>query len=452
MKNKLKNILLTAAVFAVAGCAKNLDTHPSTSIDQNDALKTSDDVKVSLVGTYRDLGVSSFYGGRVFMFPELLGNFNDVDWAGTYQGVTQIYNKSIPIDNGFVSDTWLAGYRVINDANNVLSAINVVDEGDRDKVQGEAEFLRACAYFDLVRNFAKAWNDGSPTSNPGVPIVLTPTTGIDESNKIARNTVAEVYAQVLSDLTDAEAKLPETNGFFASKMTAEAMLARVYLQQGDYAKAATKANAAIAIAEDNDYHLMDYYPDAFPYQGGSDNTPEDIFAMQVTTSSGANSFNEFYSPYNRGEITITDAHIDLYEPDDQRLDLFYSISGSEYTGKFDDLYGNVHIIRLAELYLIRAEANFRMGTSVGASPAEDIKTIRRRVGLEDISAADLTLADILKERKLELAFEGFTLNDIKRLQTGVGNILAWNSPKLIYPIPKREIQVNPKLTQNEGYQ
>lgn len=451
MKNKLKNILLAASILAVAGCAKNLDTKPSTSIDQKDALKTSDDVKVSLVGAYADMGVSNFYGGRVFMFPELLGNFNDVDWSGTYQGVTQIYNKAIPVDNSFVASTWLAGYRAINDVNNVLGAISVVDEGDRDRVQGEAEFIRGSAYFDLVRNFAKAWNDGTPTSNDGVPIVLTPTTGIDESSKVKRNTVAEVYDQVIKDLTDAEAKLPETNGFFASKITADAMLARVYLQQQDYAKAAAKASAAISLAENNGYHLMNKYADAFPSDNGSDNTPEDLFAMQVTTSSGANSFNEFYSPYNRGEITITDDHLGLYENGDERLKLFYSISGSTYTGKFDDIYGNVHIIRLAEMYLIRAEANFRMGTSAGATPAADINTIRRRVGLDDIAAGELTLEDILKERKLELAFEGFTLNDIKRLETGVGNILAWNSPKLIYPIPLREIRVNPNLTQNEGY-
>src|SRR5436305_8245351 len=126
--------------------------------------------------------------------------------------MTQIFNESIPVDNSFIANTWAAGYRAINDVKNVLGAIAVVDAGDKDKVQGEAEFIRGSAYFDLVRLFAKAWNDGDPSANLGVPIVLLPTKGIDESSKVKRNTVSQVYTQVINDLTDAEAKLPVTNG------------------------------------------------------------------------------------------------------------------------------------------------------------------------------------------------------------------------------------------------
>ena len=122
--------------------------------------------------------------------------------------------------------------------------------------------------------------------------------------------------------------------------------------------------------------------------------------------------------------------------------------GNNYTRKHLDRYGNVPIIRLAEMYLTRAEANFRNNTAVGAAPLSDINSIRTRVGLPALSS--LTLDAITKERYLELAFEGHNLHEAKRLQKSVG-ANNWNSPKLILPIPQREMDVNKSLVQNEGY-
>jgi hypothetical protein len=113
-----------------------------------------------------------------------------------------------------------------------------------------------------------------------------------------------------------------------------------------------------------------------------------------------------------------------------------------------DRFGDVPVVRLSEMYLTRAEANQRNTTAVGATPLSDVNAIRTRAGLPALTA--VTLADILKERKLELAFEGQFLPDAKRTQTAVGT-LAWNSPKLIMPIPQREMDVNKQLVQNEGY-
>ncbi|HSC37515.1 MAG TPA: RagB/SusD family nutrient uptake outer membrane protein, partial [Chitinophagaceae bacterium] len=262
--------------------------------------------------------------------------------------------------------------------------------------------------------------------------------------------VADVYAQVIKDLTDAEAKIPAKNGFYASKVSAAALAARVYLQKGDYANAVQAANRAITTGIANGFAMKTVYADAFP-NNVSANTTEDIFAMQVTTSSGNNSFQTFFSANSRGDIQVNPAHTALYETGDARLNLFYTSGGSKYTGKFDYLYGNVHIIRLAEMYLVRAEANFRLGTATGDSPLNDINlVIRARVKLPPLTAGQLTLAAILKERKLELAFEGASIHDIKRTQGAVG-ALPWNSPKLIYPIPIREIRANPNLSQNTGY-
>src|SRR6476619_6747507 len=153
----IKTVLVSSLITAVS-CNKELDTTPTQSIDEKNALLTSSDVKVALVGAYSDFGTANFYGGRVFMEADLLGDDNEMDWTGTYQQLTQIKNKTIPVDNSFVANVWLAGYKAINDVNNVLSALNVVTKNDTARVAGEAKFIRGASYFELVKRFARAWN------------------------------------------------------------------------------------------------------------------------------------------------------------------------------------------------------------------------------------------------------------------------------------------------------
>ena len=440
-------------LVAATSCSKSLDTKPTSSIDQTEALKTSDDVSVALVGAYHDMGSANLYGGGAAVTAELLGDYNELNWTGTFQGMTQIKNKDIPVDNYFITGTWLDAYKAINDVNNILASLDVVDAASRDRVEGEAKFIRAACYFELVRLYGKSWNDGDPKSNPGVPLVFKPTGSVGEADKVSRSSVAEVYTQVLKDLSDAEAKLPSENGFYANRAAAAGLIARVALQQGDHTTAAAAADRAINAVLAAGGGLARSYAAAFPNPyppAPVSNTLEDVFAIQVNTSSGTNSFQTFFSALGRGDIQIKDAHLALYEPGDDRLSLFYTSGGSVFTGKFDNVYGNVHVIRLAEMYLTRAEANFRNSSAVGATPLEDINTLRKRVGLPDLSQGQLDLNAILSERKLELAFEGFNLHDIKRTKDAVGS-LSYNSPKLVFPIPKREITVNPNLVQNEGY-
>lgn len=457
MKNKIFYILISVAAFAFASCNKQLDTKPTSSIDVNDVFKTSGDVTGALVGAYADLGDDDLYGGQIFIGADLLGDSDQLNWSGTYEEFTQAHNKALTVSNSFCASTWLQGYKTINDVNNVLAHLDIVVDADKDRVEGEAKFIRGSVYFDLVRMYGKAWNDGDPSSNLGVPLILTPTSLISDSSKVKRSTVTQVYAQAISDLTDAAQKCItpsyDDHYIFATSIAAYGMLARVYLQQQDYANALSAENKAIQQAEDNGFHLMSTYAAAFPSAdppAAIPNTPEDIFDIQVNATSGLNAFNEYYSAEQRGDIQIEDASLNLYDPNDDRLNLFYESSGSIYTGKFENYYGNVRIMRLAELYLTRAECNFRLGSSVGAKPVNDINMIRERVDLNDYTSGNLTLDDILKERGLELDYEGFTLHDEKRLEKNVG-ILPWNSPKLIYPIPQREIYANSNLTQNDGY-
>lgn len=452
-KTYIYNLIFASMLLAaVSSCKKALDVDPVDTIEQSQALLTSKDVEVALVGTYSALGSRNFYGGRPFLMADFLANTDAIEWYGTYEELTQTINKSILKTNTFVDNIWAAGYTTINDANNVLSALSKVDAAKKNKVEGEAKFIRGAAYFDLVRLFGKAYNDGSPATNLGVPIVLTPTTAVTDASYVSRATVAAVYAQAIADLTDAEAKLPATNGFFATKYAAAGMLARIYLQMGNFAAAAAAANRVIA---SNSYSLTPAFIDAFPVMGSTPgvNTTEDVFSIQVTTLTGFNGYNEFYgsSTYGgRGDAVIAQSWIDnTYAVNDDRINAFYD-DGDMYTSKYANPYGNVSVMRLSEMYLIRAEANVRLAPAApvgGRTPLQDLAVVRGRAGLTTTTA---TLANILNERKLELAFEGFALHDAKRTQTNIGSI-AWNSNALVFPIPQREMDANKNLAQNPGY-
>lgn len=453
-KINIYNLMLTAFLITVtASCKKSLEISPLNSVEQEKAFQSSKDIEVALVGAYSDMGSRNFYGGRPFIMADFLGDVNGIEWYGTYQDITQTYNKSILKSNDIVNSVWSLGYATINDVNNVISAIDKVEASKKNKVEGEAKFIRGASYFELVKLFAKAYNDGSPTTNLGVPLVLTPTKAITEESFVTRSTVDAVYKQIILDLTDAETKLPATNGFFATKGAAAAMLARVYLQMGSFAEAANAANRVIS---SNNYTLKANYIDAFPVSGSvaASNTSEDIFAMQVNALTGYNGYNELYGAaiFNgRGDAVISNAWMTNYEAGDDRINSFYTSGGDRFTSKYANNFGNVPIIRYAEMFLIRAECNQRLLPAApigGQTPTQDLTTIRARVNLPTVTA---TLANILKERKLELAFEGgFFLHDAKRTQTNIASI-SWNANALVFPIPQREIDANKNLVQNPGY-
>ena len=447
---------LSTVLIMLSACNKQLELKPYQQIQQNQAILTAQDVQITLVGAYNRAGLADLYGGGTFIYADLMATQTVINWQGTFQGLTQIVDQSIPVDNTFINSTWSDGYQVINQANNVLANLNKVGTGDAARTEGEAKFLRGLTYFDLVRLYGKAWNDGSPTSNLGVPIVLTPTTIITSASYVARATVAQVYQQAITDLTDAENKLPETNSFYANKYSAAAILSRLYLQMGDYVNAAAEANKVILSKK---FHLNDVYSDEFPYPNQTavhvDNTPEDIFAIQVTGQQGVNNFNTYYASADnagRGDIIIKDGFLGEFDAGDTRLVMYNLDSGGVLRcDKFDNPDGNVRIIRLAEVYLIRAEANLNTGavTTPGNSPLDDINLIRSRAGLSKLIT--VTLNAILKERRRELAFEGgFFLHDAKRLKQIVG-ALPYSSNKLVFPIPLQDINANPKLVQNPGY-
>ncbi len=448
MKQISSVISFVALMLFSAACDQLLDLEPYQSISEDITLESDLNVKKVLNGAYTQFDDPSIYGGCILRNAELLGAGGECLWTGTYTGPRQIFNKQMNASNEDAANQWLDSYEVINIANNVLSALSVVDEKDRERVEGEALFLRSLMFFDLVRFYAQQYKIGETNTQYGIPLVLKPTRGIDEQSFVGRSTVEEVYNQVITDLGTAALKLPENNGVYASKGAANALLARVYLQKGDYANA---RDAASMVIESGKYKLMPTYEEVF---NNDDNTSEDIFATQITSQDRMSSMTEFFSVPEfggrDGDVEILEAHLNLYSPGDQRRELFFEGNGGMRSGKWNNMYGVVNLIRLAEMYLIRAECNIRLNTEVGDKPVNDYNAIHTRAGLK--GALAVTLEDILLERRLELSFEGFRIHDQRRLHLNVGS-LSYNDPRLVFPIPARETEANPKLAQqqNEGY-
>ncbi len=352
------------------------------------------------------------------------------------------------MNNTAVEDFWIYSYQTINQANTVLAAVDVVNETDRPVVAAELRFIRALVYFDLINMYAKPWTAGDPEHNLGIPIISTPAEKTLENPEARRNSVAEVYQFLTDDLLFAKANLPEQNSFFADTYAASALLSRVYLMQEKFDLAAIEADRVIASGQ---YELL---PDLEQVFNQSDNSAEDIFAIQITAQDGFNRVSYFYSGELEGGggfLGVTDEHLTNYEPGDLRADLFYidlqssTRRSSKWRFNATD-NGNVTTIRLAEMYLTRSEGRFRTGNAAGA--LEDVNVIRNRAGL--LSLSDIDLETVLKERFLELVFEGHQFRDTKRNRKTFGD-MTFDDPCMVYPIPQREMDVNGALEQNEGY-
>lgn len=450
---KILSILAVGALFFTA-CTKKLEQTDPQTLPIDIALGTDANVKKVLIGGYDAMSSGNLYGGNIQLFADLLGANGEIQWVGTFNTYREIFNKNMLTTNPNVTGVWVAGYNAINIANNVLTALTVVNAADQNRVKGEALTIRAAMHFEMLRLFAKDYRDGTPASNPGIPIMLVPTNTVGEITYPARSSVNDVYTQIITDLVEAEGLVPAKNGVYFNKATVSGMLARVYLQMGRWADARDAANRGIATATSNGFGLLTDFTAIF---NSGVNTPEDLFTIQVSDQDGGNNLHLFYSipefGARDGDIEINDKHLDMYELDDLRF-YFYLGLGAPRTAKHFDIYKNVKVMRLAELYLIRAEANLRAGTSVGATPLADLNRIRTRAGMLPLGAA--TLDQIYLDRHLELAFEGHAIHDIRRFGKTVDGLTtvdgkAINDSRIVFPIPQREINVNKTLTQNQGY-
>ncbi|WP_299315766.1 RagB/SusD family nutrient uptake outer membrane protein [uncultured Aquimarina sp.] len=454
MKTYIKIIIVFTLSIISVSCENRLDIDPNQALTTEDAFDTPAKVTNILVGTYAQAGQAASYGGQIYTIAELLVNNQELKWNGTFSDPGEFNAKVINTNNTFVANLWLNGYNISNQANIVLDNLDVFENLDsKNSVEGQAKFLRALTYFDLVRFFSKHNNERINDGEPGIPIIRTPVITFDDITYPSRNTIGEVYEFIINDLEDAIVLLPETNGVFASNNAAKALLARVQLQIGNYEAARDLSNEVI---QSGRFLITELLDDAY---NNDDNSTEDIFAWQVTDSDGANSMNTFWATDRFGgrpgnpDISIENGFFGIFDDfNDLRANYFY-IDNETGSGiaSFKWIIGNANIpfIRLPEMHLIRAESNFILGTAIGTDPINDVNTVRARSNAFVLT--DLTYTGIILERLRELSFEGHKLHDFKRLEVPVG-ALSFDDGRLVLPIPQREINVNPNLLpQNDGY-
>ena len=459
--NKIILYIFFVALFA--SCENELDINPKQTEDASITLGTEGGITNILTGTYALAANGNAYGGRILLYADLLGvsgslNTTDLRWRGTFGELRQMYIKTMLSDNVIIEGTYSRCYEIINAANTVIENVDKVkDPAKQTRMIGEASFLRSLAYFDLVRFFAKPYVSGQANTQLGVVIRPNAIYNFNVDLSKERSTVDEVYKVIIDGLNVAYTNLPADNSFYADKYAAKALLARVYLQQGNYAEARDAANDVI---ENSGHGLSQTYAAAFNHD--TDQT-EDVFAIQITKQTGLNDANTFYQSEDNGgrggDFSIRDHYLEKFSSPDDRATFNYEneANGRILTSKFTDQFSDVSIIRLAEMYLIRAEANLRQGTAVGNTPLDDINTIRSRANADDLSA--VTIDDILLERELELGMEGFLIHDIKRTKRSIdisengdgSSLLLYDANNLVFPIPLSETDANKKITQNPGY-
>ncbi|RZL62362.1 MAG: RagB/SusD family nutrient uptake outer membrane protein [Pedobacter sp.] len=456
MKNHKYILASFLLVLSLSSCKKQLEIDPKQQIDANIALNTTADVENALTGAYTFLATGDLYGTNLVFVPDLYASDNYLTWRGSFTSYRNISSKALVANNVEATRTWVTSYAAINTANIVLSSLGVVSNTDaRNVIEGKALFIRGILHFELVRLYALPFDAAGANTNLGVPIITKAVKSIDNiSNNVKRNSVIEVYTAVENDLSNAITKLSSVNDQYAAK----AFLARVYLQEGKYALARDLANDIIT---NSPYRLITNSLEA-PFR--TKNSSEGIFEIKQNEQSNAGTSNDglatFYASYQNstgGDVGRADALVNTtfynsFETGDKRqTELIYDGTGARtgfFSKKWYSYFDNIPVCRITEQYLIRAECNFRLGTSIGATPAADINTLRTRAGLGSIAP---TLALILNEREKELAFEGFRMHDYKRTKRSIGTF-AYNDPKLVFPIPDREINASGNtLVQNPGY-
>jgi hypothetical protein len=452
----MKSYLIIAVILVqfMVSCDSQLEIEPKQGQDYNEVIRTEAGVTDVLTGAYAILASADLYGGSLLISGDLMGQSadetTDLKWTGTFSNYSEMYRKTLHASNISVNQIWTRSYAVINACNTVIENIAVVQDPEKQKrMIAEATFIKSLVYFDLVRLYALPYEAGQANTQLGVVIRNKPVSNFSQDFSVERSSVKKVYDLIVTGLNNAYLDLPAKNGFYANKYAAKGLLARVYLQQGNFAAARDAANEVI---QNSGNALSASYDSAFNHDS---NQAEDVFAIQITSQTGDNQMNEFYASQDNGgrggDIILTQHYFDKFDdPNDTRRNFNYlTNSGNVLTSKYNNEFGNTVVIRLAEMYLIRAEANLVAGTLLGDSPLNDLNRLRKRA--TPLKYNSVSVALIQRERELELGTEGFTIHDLKRSQSSLTAELPYNSDKLVFPIPSSEKDANSKITQNPGY-
>ncbi len=447
MKPILKNVLLFSTVAILnSSCRKFLTEDPNNAIPTENAIVDAGTARAAILGAYD--AVQGYYAGNYPTLGTITADL--VVFNGTLSQYLQLDQNAIPADNVTTVAAYQGIYRAINSANSVIEYVPAVNDpllttAEKDKILGEAYFIRALGYFDLGRGWG------------GVQIQLKPTADINGLKGVKRSTLAQTYDQVLKDLIEAERLLPEdgTTRNRAQKSAARALRARLHLYRGQWQDAADYATLVI---NNSKYQLVKPYKTFFtaPFQ-----TRESVLELAYSNNDRNTFWNLWYPSSFGGQYTLKPSASFIQQVNDP------DIGGSRNTliaGSGSSVYGVLYntvgintdpsyLIRIAELYLIRAEALAQLNDLDGA--LADLNIIRNRADVIDYTGTtkeDILLA-IERENGIEFAFEAHRWFDLVRTERaddilGLGNRNYW-----LFPLPYSDVLSDPDLEgeNNPGY-
>lgn len=463
----MKNILFTLCILLLVGtsCQKDfLDLAPKSTISPANFFKTSGDAVTAVNGCYKSLAVGGQYGGTFQVLMEQRGdNFSDQDPSSGAGQNYQINRFSDNPGNTNLYNSWIAIYSSIFRCNTVLESIDPItmDNTLKNRIKGEASFIRALNYFNLVR----FWG--------AVPLV-TKTIDPVSARDLKRDAVSAVYAQIEADLKFAAANLPATYAAAdlgrVTQGAAKGLLGKVYLYQKKYNDAKTVLDEVI---NSKVFSLLPKVEDVF--SATVKYHAEILFAVRFAKGIAGQDHGFWYA--NTQVIGVDTTIQKAYEATDLRKTLVDAVkptgNGNIMPRKFLDqpvnnAAGNdFPILRFADVLLIQAEAlneiGYNASTAAGTAFAH-LNSVRKRAGLKELTGTDLPTqesfrAEIYKQRRLELPFEGDRWFDLVRRGTAIAEIAANKKItiqpfRLIYGIPQQEIDImnNPStFGQNPGY-
>lgn len=491
---------------SLSSCVNDwLDVAPSDGTDADAALTSSSDLAAARTGMYAALKGNSnlvdYYGQQFFVYGDVhAGDDYQYNNLGGSNRASFYYDMNYQTASEFTSSTsssnvaWKSPYIVIGRANRIIAAAEggaLSDAAEAkatiDQYAAEAKVLRALAHFDLVRIYGKPYTEDQGASL-GVPLV----TEVLESNaKPARSTVAEVYTQVVKDLTEAissNALATETEPGYVSVWGAKAILSRVYLNMGDYANALSVAEDIIKNSGAALWTRDQYFK---AWDASTPNESEFLFRLNVAGSTDNNDLNGIGNLQQRDgykEMVATKKFVDMLtsDPKDVRNDMFLPAKAEKevavygtnkvFLNKLRGQGGNlrnvtiVPIIRLSEVYLTAAECAFRNNDKTKAVEYLNDLVKNRTTTVASLATVDnITLDRILIERRKELIGEGQRYFDALRNNETITRYTSeadkgWHKTlskeaqsfnrdyfKAIAAIPQAEINANPNIKQNTGY-
>lgn len=465
-----KHVTISICLIAMLSCDDKLDITQTDVLSADVAIQSLEDLELALIGTYAVLRSGGLYRESMVYLPDLLADNMRIGPTNGGRFRTQtnwLYTSANEIG------VWPAAYRVIFRANTVINNADQFEDGSqKNRIVGQARALRALAHFDLLRYYGQEYNRNS--TKLGVPVVT-----FFEINTPPRSTVVEVYDQVFEDLDMARTLLGDIdediqgNGpYFIDQRAVLALLARVSLYAEEWEDAVDYASQVIST---NSLASIGEYPGIWREDDIND---EVLFSVLFATRDEGTLGSRLYDRVLDipEQFTYTASLGNLYDKtNDVRFDTFVlenTTTNSDnvfltikYLGREGELgLNNAKVLRVSEMYLIRAEAYTNIaGRDVDA--LADLNALRdsRIIAYVDDNLSGEALKEAIQiERRKELVAEGHRWFDLRRTNGSIARgddcrgitlncTLATGDFRFVYPIPQDEISGNPDIKQNDGY-